>query len=865
MSWIRQFLFKVWGSVGKEGLDAEMSEEVRMHIELLAERNVRNGMSPEEALYAARRRFGGTDQIEEKCRDERRLHWIENFMRDLRFALRGLCRKPGFTVAMMAILAIGIGATSAIVNIGRAIVFPVIPFPEPDRLVIVTDSNEQASPTPYPFFTFSSRFEALRETSKSFAGLGAVRLESMNLVIGDTPAPAQVNWVTDDFLGVLGAVAERGRLFVPGDFKGSSGDVAVLDWVCWQRRFGGDPGIVGKDIFLGGKSRTVVGVLAKAFRSPPFFAPGEIFLPESFSPKSGLWPFRWLQVVGRLRKGIARDTAQAETGMFRFPELKGQDAKPRLVPLPAYYGIGRDNLFWVFLGAVGFLYAIACSNAASLMLTRTVGRRRELGIRLAMGGSRWQIARLLVAESLVLSLTGGAIGLLLSWWSYSAAGPIFNLQFSFDLAALAITLALSVLTCCVVVLVPTLRLQNARLSEVLNEGAGSLGDSRRLGRLRAGFVVVQAALAVALLCGAGMMARSFLRLQKVNLGFDPTNKVGVSGILPENMPQKDYLQLADRMREVLCTLPGVKDATFSVVVPFSGFAMSMVCKIVGRPELKDVTFSYNKVSPEYFSTLGVPILAGRGFEGMKAGDPPVAVINRAAARKYFGDSSPIGQRLDLDKDGKWEIVGVVGDVKEMSRRMEPSPQLYMPLWQPPVSTGLLFELVRMAAEPGPDFEARVRRAAYEVDPRMAVSLSRLTNNADDSIKTERYTMVVLQVLSALALILAMLGIFAVMAFAVAQRQRELGLRMALGAAPADLMRSVLARGMGLAAVGVAVGLGAAWGLTRFLQSVLFETSPHDPTTLVAVAFLLLAVALLACWLPARRAASIDPIQALRME
>lgn len=865
-SWLRRLF-------SKDRFYADMDAEMQMHLELRTEKNIAAGMSAEDARFAARREFGGVDQIKERCRDLSRGRWIENTLRDLNYAVRSLKRNPGFTLAMMATLAIGIGATTAIVNIGRSVVFRAIPYPEPESLVIVTDADsyDHESSTPFPFFGFPNRFAVLRETAKSFDGIGGEREEPMNLVMNGTPTAAMIDWVTDDFLVILGARPLLGRTFIPSDFQGSRGDVAILTWGFWQSRFAGDPGIVGRDILLGGRIRRVVGIMQREFHFPANFSGGDVYLPETFSPTTAMMPFRWLEVVGRLKPGVAWRTAQAEMDLLRIPGRSkagansSESLKARLVPLQAYYRVGGDNLFWVFLGAIAFLYAIACSNAASLMLTRTVGRRRELGVRLAMGGSRWQIARLLIAESLVLALSGGAIGVIIAWWSCSASTALFGVSAHVGWGVPAIALALSILTCFLVGTVPILRLQSARLNDVLKEGTGSLGDSRRLGRLRSVFVVLQAALAVALLTGAGVMARSFLRLQKVDLGFDPGDKVAVSGVLPDGISDKAYLQLADRMRDVLSTLPGVRDATYSLVVPLTNFSASMNCKIDGRPDLGDIMFSYNRVSPQYFATLGVPIQAGRGFVGMEAGDPPVAVINRTAARRYFGSENPIGKRLDFDPYGKWEVIGVVGDVRGMTQRQEASPQLYFPIWQPPFNTGLLFELVRMTDHPGPDFEALVRRAAFDVEPRMVVNLSRLATNAADRIQTERYTMLVLQVLSAVALVLATLGLFAVMAFAVAQRQREFGLRMALGAAPADLLRSVMGRGLSLASLGLGLGLGTAWGLTRFLQSVLFETSPHDPSTMIAVALVLLVVASLACWLPAQRAAKVDPAVALRSE
>jgi putative ABC transport system permease protein len=426
-------------------------------------------------------------------------------------------------------------------------------------------------------------------------------------------------------------------------------------------------------------------------------------------------------------------------------------------------------------------------------------------------------------------------------------------------------LVTSVLTCGLVVLVPIGRIRRTGLHEVMQEGSGALGDSRRLSRQRAAFVVVQAALAVVLLAGTGLMAKSFLRLQHVNLGFDPGGKLAITGTLPEGLSQEAYLQLAGRLREILAHMPGVREATFSELVPFTNAGALARIKIDGRPELGEIEFSSNRVSPEFFATLGVPIIAGRGFSGMKSGDAPVAVINETASRRCFGTTSPIGQRLDFEQYGKWEIIGVAGDVRSGDRRAEVGAQMYCPFWQPPVSTGFLTELLCLNGRPGPGFDSMVRRSAFEVDPRIVVNVHRLSDNAAATIQRERNTTVVLQGLSFLALALAALGMFSVMAYAVEQQRREFGVRMALGAAPGDLLRLVLRRGLVLAALGMIIGLGAAWGLTRLLRTFLFETSPHDPATFAVVPLVLLAIAILACWLPARRASKVDPIVVLRAE
>jgi predicted permease len=881
MNWLRQFLFRLRALFRKERLDAEMSEELRAHLEMQEQANRAAGMSSDEAHFAARRQFGHLDGIKETARDQRGWVWLELLAKDFRFAVRSLAKSPGFTLAVVATLAIGIGATTAIVSYARPIVFPQLPYVQPERMVVMTNSDVTGSQpkAPYPFFSLPYRLAFIRETATSFAALGSCRFDQMNLVVHDDPAAAYVGWVTTDYLTLFGATAEHGRLFVPEEYRSTSGDVALLSRTIWLKRFGADPGIVGQEIFLGGKSRRVVGILSMRFSPSYSFSSADIYLPDSPSPTPTVLPFQWLQVVGRLKPGITIEQARAEMSQLHLPVPPRINAaylesiKPRIVPLAAYYQTDRTYVYWVFLGAVAFLYTIAGSNAVSLMLARTVARRRELGVRLAMGGSRWQIIRLLLTESLVLTTLAGFIGIFIAQWGYWALmtrqSPHTSVPtaqvWALHLPMLITVVAVSVLTSILVVIIPVLRINHTHLSDALKEGAGSLGDSRRLQRLRNCLVVTQAALAVAMLAGAGLTLQSFWRLERVNLGFDPTNKLAVNGILPEGISQEAFLSLIARFRDDIARLPAVVDVTYSGILPLANFAASWEVKIDGRPELGEIQFSVNRVSPEYFATLGQPILAGRGFSGIRPTDPPVAIINETAARRYFGSTNPIGQHLDLDQHGKWEIIGVVGDVREWGRRQEIKPQFYYPFWQPPIITSSFIQLVRLATAPPLGLETMIRRAAYTAEPRLIVNVQHLADNAQQDVQNERNAMLILEVLSALALVLAATGLFAVMAYAVAQRQREFGVRMALGAAPGDLQWLVLRRGFVLAAAGVVIGLSAAWGLTRFLQSVLYETSPHDPVTYASVAGVLLAVAAAACWLPARRAARVDPMIALRAE
>jgi putative ABC transport system permease protein len=880
MNWWTPFRYWVGALISKSRLEQEMADEVREHLDERAERYIESGMFPEEARNAAKRDFGGVDQLKERCRDQRGWVWPEQTMKDFRFAVRSLAKSPGFTLAVVATLAIGIGATTAIISIARRVVFPAIPYPEPERIVVMTDSGFPDSPSraPFPFFGFPYRFAVVHDVVTSFASLGAISMDEMNLVVRGDPAGASVAMVTADFFEVLGATPQIGRLFLPSEFRGENGEFAVLTWRIWNERFDADPGIVGQDIFLGGKPRRVVGVLSREFTPPPQFSYGEIYLPFAPSQASITKPFRWIQAVGRLKSDKTPEQAAAELALIHLPVPSSSRAaywecKERLVPLTSYYRSDTTRLFWVFLGAVGCLYAIACSNAASLMLARTVARRHELGMRLAIGASRWQIIRLLLSESFAVALIGCGVGLVIATWSCSAMAPLLPWEAiavggrppAIDRSMLAVALTLAVLTCGIVVIVPALRVQSARLNDILKEGVGSLGDSRLLNRLRATLVVIQTALAVALLAGTGLMARSIMRLQKLDLGFDPTSKLTVTGSLPQGMSQEGYLQLVERLRVNLTALPGVQDVTFSQTSPFSSISASSQVKIVGRPELGEIKFRLFSVSPEYFTTLGLPILMGRGLDGLKRGDPPAAIINNATAQRYFNGSSPIGRQLDLGDDGMCEIIGITGDVRDSGLRQEVGPQIYLPFWQMPVDTDYLIELVRLKGPPTMDFERLIRRAAYKAEPRLVVRVQRLADQDWQWIQKERYTMVVLQVLSALALALAAMGMFAVMAYTVAQRQRDFGVRMALGAARGDLQRIVLRRGLALAVFGVVAGLAVAWGLTRFLESVLFEISPHDPLTYAGVAVVLIGVAVAACWLPARRAARVDVARLLRAE
>ncbi len=865
----------------KGKLDAEMGEEMRHHVELQTELNRKAGMNPDEARYAALRQFGNVASLQERAREGRGWVSLEQLGKDFRFAARSLGKAPGYTLAVVATLAIGIGATTAMISVARQALFPVLPFADENSVVVVEDFNTQ---TNTPFILFDQRFDAFRAHTKSFAHFAAMRSEGMNLLLGIQPVALQAVWVTPDFFTVFGVNAVLGRTFGSEAHLPDTAETAVvLTYRTWLRDFAGDPAVIGRDIVLGGMPRRVIGVMPATFRSWPGSIPADVYLSQigdAVSPAISVAspiPSRLVWAAGRLKPGVTVAQAQAELATTRMPNGKWStlwaQLTPRVIPIRDKYRADASYLFWVFLGAVGCVYAIACANAMNLALVRALMRRRELAMRLALGGSRRQLVQLLLVESLLLTGVAGVAGLVLARMGCLVLGrliaawlPSGESRLIIDHTTLVATIATCLVTGLLLALIPAWRVGRADLQTVLKEGYGALGDSVRLRRLRDGFVVLQAALATALLIGGGLMMRSYARLEKLGVGFDTARLYMVLGNLPSGLPRESYFALSDRLVTGLGLLPGVKAAVQADVAPMSSTFSSGSVRIDGRPELGDIQCSFNSVSPGYFATLGLPLRAGRGFAGMHPGDPRVMVINETMARKFFPAVDPLGQRLDLGQNEKGEIIGVVADVREQGARNQIMPQVYVPVWQrDSYNTYYVNVLVRLAAEPGPGFEAGVRREAYAADPRLVVNLSRLEDGADFTVRIERCTVTVLQVLASLALFLAALGLFAVMANAVAQRQREFGVRLALGATQRDVLRLVLQRGLVLAAIGVAVGLGAAWGLTRLLQSVLFETAPHDPLTFAAVAVGLLMVAAIACWLPARRAAKVDPVVALRSE
>lgn len=797
-------------------------------------------------------------------------------MNDLRFALRSLAKSPGFTVVTLLTLALGIGSSTAIFSVADRILFRAPPYPIPEQLVVLGYKTKRFDflPSQLPI-----QLAAYREHVKSFSSFAALESSRVNLVVQGGPAGVALGRVTVDHFPTLGAIPMLGRAFVPGEDQAGADNVVVLSHRFWLKHFGGDPAVLGREVLLAGRSCRVVGVLAKDFRPPPMHD-ADLYQPLVLTIDPAR-PFgSYLSVIGRLQPGCTAEQARAELAAFKYPTSAAAarvlgERELRVVPLAERLRASRPATQAALLAAVGFLYAIACANAANLVLVRVHGRRKEFSVRLALGCSRGRLMWLVLLDNLVLTTVAGAAGLFVAQWIFPAllhlapgGGARWGAS-SMDWRALMFTVGLGTVTGLLVSLAPAWRLAQANVTEGLKEGGQTLGESRRLRQMRSGLVVLEAALAVALLVGAGLMVRSVHRLQQIDRGFDPANKIAVWLQLPGDRYSNRYgtpdarREFYQRLEECLLAVPGVQGVAFTSVVPMAGTSTITLRK----PDGTEYDAGFNPVTPGFRRMLGLPLVKGRWFDDALAGGTAVVVVNETMARGYFGEDNPVGRVFSLQtgpKAAPWQVVGVVQDVREQARE-RPRPQLYYPYWQGPTDS-VASLLLRLNQPPNVAVADAVRRAIYSVDPLVATMPWRpLVDEAAAQFAQERYMLAVLQVLSGLALGLAVLGLFAVMAYNVAQRMGEFGVRLALGAMPGHLFRMVLTRGLGLASFGVVIGCGAAWALTRFMQSLLFETSPHEPLVYVAVALLLLAAAALGCWLPARRATRVDVAKLLRAE
>ena len=872
MGWMRYFRRARW--------DEERELEIQAYLEIETDENIARGMTPEEARYAARRKLGNPTQIREEIYRMNSLTFIESLWQDVRCGLRMLRKNAGFAMVAVLTLALGIGANTAIFSVIHAVLLSPLPYDHPDRITLVRESNpskgfEQFSVSPPNYMDWKNAAGAFEQMASMSRG-------QFSYTGGAEPERLVGARVAASFFSVLGAQPELGRTFLPDDDVVGKAGVVVLSHGLWTQHFGSDPQVIGKSLTLDGESYRVIGVMRNGFQFPRGV---QLWLPSEFDERS-LSPrargAHYLTVIARLKPGASIDQAQAEMVAISkrleqlYPNTNTGWTSKVVALSEATVGNIRPTLLVLF-GAVGFLLLIACANVANLLLARATARQREIAIRFSLGASRLRIARQLLTESILLSGIACALGLLLAEWAMRALRtlPPSTLpraeSIGLDLPVLGFAAGVAVLTALLFGFAPALQITRGAPSETLKEG-GRTASAGRHG-VRSALVVLETTLALVLLVGSGLLFKSFLRLQTVDPGFQSKNILTANISLPKSKYSTDAqtIQFFGQVLERMQAVPDVKEAAVASGNPIDGSNLSFVFatkQLQALAPADQPSAGYYVVSPNYFHTLGIPLLVGRYFtQGDFAGSPRVAIISQAVAQRFFHDRSPIGQTIKIGVgagDPPWrEIVGVVGDVKDDGLGEAATMTVYEPCTQQVWSSMSLF----LRSDSDPSHLASVLRSqVMSVDKDQPVAeIATGEQMMSQAVAQPQLRTLLLSLFAGLALVLASLGIYGVMSNMVAQRTHEIGVRMALGAGQRSVLRLVLSNGMRLTLLGIALGTAGAFALTRLMKSFLFHVTPTDPATFLEVALFLFAVALLASYIPARRATRVDPVVALRYE
>ncbi len=886
---LSDLLYRLRALFRRQAVEAEMDDELRAHLERQVEKYVQSGLSPDEARRRTRLEFGGLDAVKEECRDARGVLFLETTLQDIRYGLRQLRRSPGFTAVAILTLALGIGANTAIFGVVNSVLLRPLPYFHPERLVSVMSvqvPHMRGREASYPDFL------DWRARNQVFDQMAVYRTENFTLIGGGEPEHLPGAVVSADLFSLLGVTPVLGRSFLPeDDMPGAVNGTSAVILSCglWQQQFGADPRVVGRRIDLDGRLYTVVGVAPAGFQFPIQNEPVDLWttiavdMPSGGNGMASERGAHYLDVIARLKPRVTITQAQSEmSGIVSALNKEHPDIHPRaaqVVPmLDGLAGPARPALL-ILLGAVGCLLLIACANVANLLLARATTRQREMSIRAALGASRGRVIRQVLTESILLSSIGGLLGLLLGLRGVYILIRIIPVdiprltQAGLDGRVLFFVAAVSISTALLFGLAPAVSGSRLDLAESLKEcGRGPSQESHRA-RTHGALVIGEVAIALVLLAGAGLLIRSFLSLEGVDPGFDPRHVLTARLDSPANYSAAQQLAFFGQVVERVRSLPGVRSASGVFGLPFSEVDANTGFEIQGQPvtEANRPATSYMAVAPEYFRTLGIPLDEGRDFtpqDDLSA--PPVAIINETLAKRFFPRQDPIGQHIKPgisngygSREPVREIVGVVGDVKLHDLAAVPGPQCYVPLAQSPL--GLMTLVVRADGDPLSLVPA-VRSIVASANKQVPVyNIKALRDLLAQSVARQRFVTLLLGMFAILAVVLAAVGLYGLVSYSVSLRTHEMGVRMALGAQNAAVLKSVVGQGLKLAVSGVAIGIVGALVLTRLLSSLLYGVKPTDPLTFIAASLLLTSVALIACYIPARRATKLDPMVALRYE
>jgi putative ABC transport system permease protein len=877
--------------------DQEIDEEIRAHLEMAVRDRMERGETAEQARKAVLREFGNVGLVKEVTRDMWGWGWLEQVGQDLRFGARMLIKRPGFALVAVLTLALGVGANTAIFSVVNAVLLRPLPYAEPERLVFIYDSWPGGRIPKSPLM--EAEFLRLRDEARSLEQVSLYTTATLTLTGAGEPERVACGTASGDLFAALGVPVALGRTFMREEEPRGQGHVVILSHSFWERKFAGGPGVIGQALTLDGRSYTIIGVLPQGFKSPPELQADtaiELWLPPGYN-LAGPCCSHGLNVVARLRGGQTLEQAQAEADTIMagvkqdYPDGFPKDGAKRALIRPLQQEIVGDlrRPLWVLLAAVLFVLLIACANVANLLLARSEARQKEIALRAALGAGRGRIIRQLLAESLLLAITGGSMGLLLASLGLRllpALGSenIPRLQeVTLDARVLGFTLLTSLLTSVVFGLVPAYQAVKFDLQTALKEGGRAAASARGRSRLRATLVVAEVALSLVLLVGAGLLIKSFWRLRQVDTGFSAEQVLTLRLFPPASAYPDDqhvaafYEELLQRVR----SLPGVTDAAVVDALPLGDRSGGTVLEVEGRTvELSALNSAgWRVVSPDYFRTLGVRLLRGRFLEDADQGQARlVAVINETLARAHWPDEEPLGRRIRLLNRPPGQattafltVVGVVADVKSDGLTEAARQEVYVPLRQREAAIdgmGLERQMslaVRSSGEPL-ELAKVIRQEVAAIDPNVPVASVRTMEQILATVTVQpRFNMILLGIFAAVALVMASVGIYGVLSYSVTQRTHEIGIRLALGARQGNVLKMVVSQGMVLALTGMGIGVASAFALTRLMSGLLYGVSATDPVTFVAIALLLAGVALLACYLPARRASRVDPMIALRYE